>query len=70
MNVRPFFTCYGIIFTRRSCYIEHSQANIDALRSDHEEADSRMFPNVSHAMEIYSPGRVVIWNILKLILIP
>ena len=32
--------------------MEHSQANIDALRSDREEADS--------------PGGVVIWNIVKL----
>ena len=41
----------------------HSQANIDALRSDHEEADSRMFAHVSHAMELYSPGRFIIWSI-------
>ena len=41
----------------------HSQANIDELRSDHEEADSRMFAHVSHAMELYSPGRVIIWSI-------
>ena len=41
----------------------HSQANIDALRSDHEEADSRMFAHVSHAIELYSPGRVIIWSI-------
>ena len=33
----------------------HNQANIDALRSDHEEADSRMFAHVSHAMELCSP---------------
>ena len=31
--------------------MEHSQANIDALRSDNEEADSRMFVHVSHAIE-------------------
>ena len=43
--------------------MEHSQANIDALRSDHEEADSRMFVYVSHAKELYSTGGVVIWNI-------
>ena len=30
--------------------MEHSQAHIDALRSDNEEADSRMFAHVSHAM--------------------
>ena len=46
--------------------MEHSQANIDALRSDHEEADSRMFENVSHAIELYSPGGVVIWKKVKL----
>ena len=33
--------------------MEHSRAIIDALRSDHEEADSRMFADVSHAMELY-----------------
>ena len=50
--------------------MEHSQANIDALRSDHEEADSRMFVHVSHDMELYSPEGVVIWNIVKLTLMP
>ena len=47
--------------------MEHSQANIDALRSDHEEADSRTFWQVSNAMELYSPGGLVIWNIVKLV---
>ena len=50
--------------------MEHSQANIDALRSDHEEADPRIFANVSLAMELYSPGGVLIWNIVKLTLMP
>ena len=50
--------------------MEHSQANIDALRSDHEEADSRMFAHVSHVMEFLSAGRLVIWNIVKLTLMP
>ena len=50
--------------------MEHSQANIDAMSSDHEEADSRMFVDVSHAMEFYSPGGVVIWDIVKLTLMP
>ena len=50
--------------------MEHSQANIDALRSDHEEADSTMFLHGSHAMELYSPGAVVILNIVKLTLMP
>ena len=50
--------------------MEHSEANIDALRSDHEEPDSRMFAHVSHSMELYSPGGVVIWNIIKLTLTP
>ena len=49
--------------------MENSEANIDALRSDYEEAASRMFAHVSHAMELYSPGGVVIWNIVKLTLI-
>ena len=50
--------------------MEHSQADMDSLRSDHEEADSRMFVNVSHAMELYSPARVIIWNRVKLTLMP
>ena len=50
--------------------MEHSQANIDSLRCDHEEADSRMFGNVSYAMELYSAARVFIWNIVKLTLMP
>ena len=48
----------------------HSQANIDALRSQHEKADSRMFVHVSDAFELYSPGGVVIWIIVKLTLMP
>ena len=50
--------------------MEHRQANIDALRADHEEADPRMFVHFSHAMELYSPAVVVIWNIVKLTVIP
>ena len=50
--------------------MQHSQANIYSLRSDHEEADSRMFVDVSHATELYSQGGVVIWNIGKLTLMP
>ena len=40
--------------------MEHSRANIDALRSGHKEADLRMFAHVSHTMELCSPGGVVI----------
>ena len=50
--------------------MEHSQANIDALRSDHQEADSRMFAHVSHARELYSAVGVVTCNIVKLTLMP
>ena len=50
--------------------MERSQANIDALRSDHEKGDSRMFVHVSHAMELYSAGGVVICKIVKLTLMP
>ena len=50
--------------------MEHSQANIDALRSQHEKADSRMFVHVSDAIELYSPAGVDIWNIVKLTLMP
>ena len=37
--------------------MEHSQTNMDALRSDHEERDSKMFANVSHDIELYSKRR-------------
>ena len=50
--------------------MEESQAKIDAMSSNNEEADSRMFAHVSHAMELYSPGGVVMWNIVKLTLMP
>ena len=50
--------------------MEHSETNIDVLRSDHEEADSRMFVYFSYAMELYSPGLFVIWNIVKPTLMP
>ena len=40
--------------------MEESQAKIDAMSSNNEEGDSRMFAHVSHAMDLYSPGRVVI----------
>ena len=46
--------------------MKHSQAKIETMRSDDDEADSRMLVHVSHAMELYSPGGVVIWNIVKL----
>ena len=29
-----------------------------------------MFVDVSHGKELYSPGRVVMWNIVKLTLMP
>ena len=50
--------------------MEHNQSNTNALRCDHEEADSRMFAHVSHAMELYSAVGVVIWNNVKLTLMP
>ena len=50
--------------------MEHRQGKIDALRSDRNEADFRMFAHVSDAMELYSSGGVVIWNIVKLTLMP
>ena len=50
--------------------MEHCEANIDPLTSEHEEADSSMFAHVSHAMELYSPGGVVIWNIVKSTFMP
>ena len=50
--------------------MEHCQANIDALRSDHEEADSRMFFHVPDAMKLYSSIGAAIWNIVKLTLMP
>ena len=50
--------------------MERSQGKTDALRSDHEEADSRMFAHVSRTIQLYSPGGVVIWNIVKRTLMP
>ena len=50
--------------------MEHSQDNIDALIPDHEEVTSILFVHVSHPMELYSQGGVVIWNIVKLTLMP
>ena len=50
--------------------MEHSQANIDALRSEHERANSRMFPNVLYPMELFSPGGFLISNTVKLTLMP
>ena len=49
--------------------MENVQGSIDALRSDHEEANSRMFEHVSHVMELYSLGGLVMWNMVKLTLI-
>ena len=48
--------------------MEHSQANIDALRSDIEQADYRMFAHVSDEMELQSQGGLFIWNIVKVTL--
>ena len=39
--------------------MKHSQANIDALRFDHEEGDPRMFAHISLAMELYSPEELL-----------
>ena len=50
--------------------MEQCQANIDALTSDREVAVSRIFAHVSHAMEFYSLGGVVIFNIFKVTLMP
>ena len=49
--------------------MENVQGSIDAFRSDHEEANSRMFEHVSHVMELYSLGGLVMWNMVKLTLI-
>ena len=46
--------------------MEKSLAKIDALSSNNEEGDLRIFAHVTLAMELCSPGRVVIWNIIKL----
>ena len=50
--------------------MEQCQANIDSLRSDHEESDPRMFAHVSDAMELYSLGGVFMWKIVKVTLMP
>ena len=36
---------------------------IDALGSNHEEADSRMFSHTAYAMETYVPERIIVWSI-------
>ena len=50
--------------------MEHSQAKIETMRSDDDEADSRMLVHVSHAMELYSPGGIVIWKMFRVGLMP
>ena len=50
--------------------MEHSQANINGLKYDHEEADLRVFVHASHEMKLYSPEGIVIWNIVKLTSMP
>ena len=35
---------------------------IDALGSNHEETDSRMFSHIAYAMETYVPERIIVWS--------
>ena len=55
VNGCPCSTCHGIIFTIVSCYMEHSQANIDALRSDYEEIVFEKCVSMFHMALNYIP---------------
>ena len=50
----------GLTAIRVTC---QGKIAIDALRSDHEEADSRMFSHIAYAMETYVPERIIVWSI-------
>ena len=45
------------------CVTNGRYTEVDAIQSDHEEADSGMFVHIHHAMETFSPERVVLWSI-------
>ena len=47
---------------RAVCVTNGRNTKVDALQSDHEEADSHMFVHTHHAMETFSPERVVLWS--------
>ena len=44
------------------CVTNGRYTEVDAIQSDHEEADSGMLVHIHHAMETFSPERVVLWS--------
>ena len=48
---------------RAVCVTNGRHTEVDAPQSDHEEADSGMFVHIHHAMETFSPERVMLWSI-------
>ena len=61
---RYLYLSGGFNDTERAVWITNGRhTEVDALQSDHEEANSRMFVHTDHAMETFSPERVVLWSI-------
>ena len=61
---RYLYLSGGFSDTERAvCVTNGRHTEVDALQSDHEEADSLMFVHIHHAMETFSPERVVLWSI-------
>ena len=61
---RYLYLSGGFSDTERAVCVTNSRhTEVDALQSDHEEADSRMFVHIHHAMETFSPERVLLWSI-------
>ena len=60
---RCLYLSGGFSDTERAvCVTNGRHTEVDALQSDHEEADSLMFVHIHHAMETFSPERVVLWS--------
>ena len=61
---RYLYLSGGFSDTKKAvCVTNGRHTEVDTLQSDHEEADSRMFVHIHHAMETFSPERVVLWSI-------
>ena len=57
---RYLYLSGGFSDTERTvCVTNGRHTEVDAFQSDHEEADSGMFVHIHHAMETFSPERVV-----------
>ena len=56
---RYLYLSGGFSDTKKAvCVTNGRHTTVDTLQSDHEEADSRMFVYIHHAMETFSPERV------------